>query len=649
MIRRMPVVFAACLTIAVGQSLAADFDADAVLKAADQPVAEEPAKILVTFKLPKDFKKISLSPDGKWIAAIGASFQFFNAGTGKPIGEPKDLGEGLESAEFSSQAESVVFAGRDKYYVVNGRTGGIAEVSRKGLVHMAPIDEKTILMVGMDGTVLHRSLTDDAATKYPPATGTDLSTSVVAATSPDRRAFTTVPLGRMPWMFYTTALDYVMPIEMPLRPNVMVSQVLSNRYSVALSGDGILDVRAYALSPNKEVLTGGLGNYPVRNGLPTPTGRLAISSDEKWLMCAGPGGFELRPLDSRLISAVFYADLRDAQTVLAPTAMRAAALHGDQVTIYQLPLPAKPLPSDAFISQLFKSLEAKRFEDLDALGKLIAEDAEPFPWAPDQSKYNLLVALLASTQTLTMPSDVRDANLLQWFRDNPDSDLARLVLVRKVINKAWSARGDGLARTVSKDGWRVFNSELQEANDLLEPLLEDEAAPLEMYTYLFEIAKGQSWPRAKTNPHVHMLLKRNPKYLSAHIAMSESLLRRWGGEPGEDQKYIARVGGAVGGRDGDAIYAQLATKLAIYEQPDEFFAISGFDYERILSGWTHLQSKYSHPDYGVVGELFMAHYKGDAARVKMIAKRIEQDHLHYVPGILTGPDVYEAILRRSGG
>jgi hypothetical protein len=316
-------------------------------------------------------------------------------------------------------------------------------------------------------------------------------------------------------------------------------------------------------------------------------------------MCAGPNGFELRPFDSRLISAVFYADLRDAQTVLAPDAMRAAALQAGQVAVYQLPLPAKPLPSDAFISWLFEALEAKRFEELDAFGKLIAEDCEPFPWAPDQSKYNMLVALLASVQTLQMPLDVRNGNLLKWFNDNPDSDLARLVLVRRAINKAWSARGSGIARFVSEKGWRTFNSELEEANGLLEPLLKDENAPLEMYTYLFEIAKGQSWPRAKTDPHVHVLLKREPKYISAHIAMSESLLRRWGGEPGEDQKYIARVGDAVGGGDGDAIYAQLATKLAVYEPSDEFFAVSKFDYERIQRGWKHLQSKYSRPDYGV--------------------------------------------------
>jgi hypothetical protein len=170
-----------------------------------------------------------------------------------------------------------------------------------------------------------------------------------------------------------------------------------------------------------------------------------------------------------------------------------------------------------------------------------------------------------------------------------------------------------------------------------------------MYTFLFEVAKAQSWSEEQCEPHIQRLIKRNPTYLKPHFAMVEKLMPRWGGQPGATGRYVARVADAIGGKEGDMAYARLATKIALYESRDDFFGVGGFDYERMLRGWSSLQAQMPEPDFAVIGELVTAKRFGDEKRVTAIRNRTIRESLRYVPGVVSNQRMYYELLMSRGG
>jgi len=624
------------------------FDAKALLETASREADESTARKVASFKLADPHSQISISPDGKRVAAFGASYELFDADTGKSIGRSAKLPGIVASVEFAPKGELVIVSTTKDLHVINMETGEVlADIPGADVAKAAFLDETTVQLIQKDTTLFHHDTKTKRGQKWVPFEPTELPRGMVGTHSPDGKSFTSRPFPKEPWKMYVTVKGNVMPVDIVNPPELVVSAVMSNRYLAAIRADGKVDIRFYEPLPDR-VFYVDLGKYPLRARMTGHQNALSISSDEKWLMHVGRNGVELRPLEGRLISTVHYADLNGANSDAAPDVMRVVGARDGAGVVYQLPLPPSKSPSNEFISQLYRLLKGKRFDELDSLGEILADDDKPFSWAPDQPKYDAMVQLLVSAGAPKLQKEERQALLDEWYKAKPNSHLARLLQIREALSEGWDARGEGLAMTVTPEGWRVFRDKVEEAHELLKPLLEEDDAPLERYVSLFEIAKAKSWTPEQCEPHIQMLLKRNAKYLTPHIAMAEKLMRRWGGTVGDDQKYVARVADAIGGPEGDAVYAQLATKIAIYEAPADFFDVSGFDYERIQRGWRHLQEIHPRPDYGVVGELFMAGFRDDSTLAKGIVKRVEREHLHYVPGVLAGPTQYYALLDIHG-
>src|SRR5208283_5142583 len=59
------------------------------------------------------------------------------------------------------------------------------------------------------------------------------------------------------------------------------------------------------------------------------------------------------------------------------------------------------------------------------------------------------------------------AHLKRWVAQRPDSITPRVALATSLHRWAWVARGNGLANTVSDNGWNLFNERIQESLDVL--------------------------------------------------------------------------------------------------------------------------------------------------------------------------------------
>lgn len=628
------------------------FDPAAILAATNQPITEEPGTKLSSFKVSEALHRgqgnnarIALSRDGKRVLVHAKSYEVYDAETGKLVSKPpvKPLPGSVERIAISTNGRLVACSVGKLFVTVNADTG--EEVARADfatpLAHLSFSDEKVCWAID-DKTIVHNfrfyeGKSDSFDTG--PARGRKGKIAVGA----NGNRFIAAP-EEAPWAYLFIEKGVLSGVDDPSirRPLRLGSLAVSDRF-VAHTDVGLGKVTVHLVTLKlPQVEFRQLDSQPLRAA--GSMDALAISSDEKWLLHTSHDYAEVRSLDHSMFPAVHKVKLGHGFQTGSADAMRVAGIMFGDVVVYQLPPPNPLSPPTAFVSLLHRLLNAKQFEKLEAIAALIAEDGDEFPWAPDQEKYNGMVQLLGTTASPDLRPQDRDALVDEWFQQRPDSHLARVLLAQRALDDAWQARGEGFASEVTPEGRRKFAEGVEAAHQVLKPLLQDEKAPLDVYSFLFEIAKAQSWSVEECEPHIERLLKRNPRYLKPHVVMAEKLMPRWGGEPGANARYVTRVADAIGGPDGDVAYARLATKIALYEDGVDFFIVGGFDYKRMIRGWKIVQAQMAKPDFGLIGELLVAARNGDQQRVAEIRKRTFQEQLQYVPGILPNQLMYNQLL-----
>ena len=75
------------------------------------------------------------------------------------------------------------------------------------------------------------------------------------------------------------------------------------------------------------------------------------------------------------------------------------------------------------------------------------------------------------------------------------------------------------------------------------------------------------------------------------MMMSEYLLERWYGEPGELQQWAAKMADEIGGELGNEMYFHALARVTCYETHNMFNEM-GLDYERAIAGGESILRKY---------------------------------------------------------
>lgn len=382
---------------------------------------------------------------------------------------------------------------------------------------------------------------------------------------------------------------------------------------------------------------------------PAETRNLAISSDDRWLLSVGRGQVEIRALDCMHLPSVHAADFREAaQVALAPDVLRFAVVDQDgHVAAFAIPAP--PEPASWHFRRLVVQLgRDKRWEDLDKIGDLLQNDPAPFPFHPDVPKYHFFQQNLFGNDSVLKQDDPPEAERIEeWLAERPDSKLARVTEVRRLIQEGWQARGSGFAQQVTQEGWETFHLKLTEAHAKIKPLLEGDSPPPEAFMLLFDIAKAEGWDESKCLDYADEVLAASPEYLMPHLCLVEKLLPRWGGGLTSSADYAEFVADKVGGDEGDALYARLALRVADYEIDEVLLNVSGLDFDRALKGCTALQSLPHRREVGLLGELRFAVLLRDHERVRRVVDILETERLPFVPGIIMNKAWYERVCLRK--
>ncbi|HEY9715804.1 MAG TPA: DUF4034 domain-containing protein [Chroococcales cyanobacterium] len=200
------------------------------------------------------------------------------------------------------------------------------------------------------------------------------------------------------------------------------------------------------------------------------------------------------------------------------------------------------------------------------------------------------------------------SDLDEWLKEKPHSATPAVIKANYLIGKAWEARGDGYANTVSNEGWAKFNGYLAEARKVLEAHKENGQCP-EWYTTMQTVALGQGWKRQEVDPLIADGLKHWPDFQLIYLNMTYYLLPRWHGKGDQWVKWITDRCDRLPGEKGDRLYARAVLYLDYFSDKifDEFKSLS---LERFERGARVLLREFPH-SYGLRIKLMRIYLKTD--------------------------------------
>ena len=99
-------------------------------------------------------------------------------------------------------------------------------------------------------------------------------------------------------------------------------------------------------------------------------------------------------------------------------------------------------------------------------------------------------------------------------------------------------RGTGYINTVSRENYAFFQKQLNLAeNELIEAEKLDLKCP-RWYREMLYIGMVKGWSLDKFNEMYEEAIKSEPNYLQFYLVKSENLVPKWGGKPGDWQKFV---------------------------------------------------------------------------------------------------------------
>lgn len=210
------------------------------------------------------------------------------------------------------------------------------------------------------------------------------------------------------------------------------------------------------------------------------------------------------------------------------------------------------------------------------------------------------------------------AKLEQWSKVYPDSPTPRIALAHLYGRYAWKARGNGVAKTVTTEGWDVFNQRIQTSRQILEETAKSGANCPEWYTAMQLVARAQAWPHDRVNALVEQAFQHEPGYYYFATEYANDLLPKWGGKPGETEQFAEQQADRTGGDEGNIEYYMIAAAINCCHRTQA----PGLSWPRVKQGFAALDRLYGTTDEQRNQFAWLAVRAGDKEAAQQIFARI---------------------------
>ncbi len=233
-------------------------------------------------------------------------------------------------------------------------------------------------------------------------------------------------------------------------------------------------------------------------------------------------------------------------------------------------------------------LVAEKFDDLDRMAAQLRSEKTRSPGG----EWKLVYFYGALDKPELSDKDTLDhlAHLRHWIAQRPESITARVALATSLHRWAWEARGNGMANTVTAEGWRLFEERIQESLSVLKAAANLHEQCPQWYSEMMVVGLAESWDAAQMKEIFEAGIQYEPGYFRLYKQYANYLLPKWDGKPGDASAFAKEAADNVGGEEGDQIYFHIAN--AIIGKNGSEFGVHQMDWPRIQRGYQSLTAQY---------------------------------------------------------
>jgi hypothetical protein len=212
--------------------------------------------------------------------------------------------------------------------------------------------------------------------------------------------------------------------------------------------------------------------------------------------------------------------------------------------------------------------------------------------------------------------------LQRWAALSPQSITPRVALAGSYLQFAWKARGNGYAKGVTDEAWKLFHARVRQAEDSLEDAASLSTQDPQWYVYMQSVAMVEQWSRESSNAVLARGSGVEPGYFYLYNLHATSLLPKWGGKVGEAEAFAQSISDSIGGAEGDYIYFVIALDVdCCRADPD----MPGVSWDRVKQGFAALERLYGSTNRELNALAFMAVRQGDSEFAQQLFARIGDD------------------------
>ncbi|CAN5184641.1 hypothetical protein BH10CYA1_BH10CYA1_40980 [soil metagenome] len=203
-------------------------------------------------------------------------------------------------------------------------------------------------------------------------------------------------------------------------------------------------------------------------------------------------------------------------------------------------------------------------------------------------------------KALSDPGDVqasvwseRLALLEGWAASTPESATPHIVLADFYVNYAWNARGSGWANQVKDWQWKLFRERLYLSADQLQQALAFGTPSPDWFSVaqINVLGAGNKNDRQIYDSITARSNSLYPNYVPTYLHKVYYLQPRWFGTGREWVDYVKKEADAIGGSEGDKLYARMVANVAhLYN--NLYQEVPNLNKERIARGNALLDKQY---------------------------------------------------------
>lgn len=308
------------------------------------------------------------------------------------------------------------------------------------------------------------------------------------------------------------------------------------------------------------------------------------------------------------------------------------------------PLPA-PL-DEGHIAKLFDAAEFTELEKIAGHARITKERNRAGDW----QLATFYEATFGAAGALARNSESKFYKHMDaWKEQFPNSVTWRIIKADAVAQLGWDARGGGWATEVTLEGWAGLEKYLTEAWTILQEARKISTEDPALYSVFTSVALGLhddptkdstlsfgSLIRQTITPEIggrpaepkrlgdeifEEAIQRETLYTPLYYELAPHLFGRWGGQPGELERFADRAAALTAVECGESMYARVAWGTVTWIGDDSFRLETNFDWSRIKAGYERLLQDY--PDSNFLKNQFCKMaclYKDRDTAAAMLAK-----------------------------